>query len=589
MHHAEDDAVGNPKADAIGLLRKWWWVAIPVAVAAIVVVNRSRPPTVEVVRPRSVPVVQTITLSGRVAGLQESAVAPEAAGVLAELLVEDGDRVERGSLLGRVSTDVASAQLMQAIAAVETAQAQLKQAQADAGIVPSQLKQAEAEAGGAIREAEERLRRAELLLEELRAGGTDEQRRQARAAVDQARNRADQARRELQRADRLADVDATARSALDRALADIDEARARVQKAIALKDDADADVARTGRLLSQDAIAKVDYDKTVTAQRAAREEVNGAEAALRRAEVEAARQEELLSSTRRTEVERAQTELAVAERALESAQARLDELTMPARAETIARQQAEVRAATAALRAAKAGGAARVETVRKTPSAERIALARSRLDEAVASRDAALARLATSDLTAPFTGVITEILSRPGTLVGPSQPVLRITEMLIPEVLVDVDERDLAKIAVGQPAILVTDVYPDRSIDAEVVQIAPRADPQRGVVSVTLHPLQEVSWLRSGMTTDATIVTAPRSTELVIPTSAISRADDGVYVYVVDGGVVRQVEIEIGHSRKEGTVVLSGISDSSDVVVLPLKTKVDQKVRARAAGENREL
>lgn len=399
----------------------------------------------------------------------------------------------------------------------------------------------------------------------------------------------EQARRELQRADRLADVDATARSAVDRALADIDKARARVQKAIALKEDADADVARTGRLLSQDAIARVDHDKALTAQRAAVQEVNSAEAALRRAEVEGARQEELLASTRRTEAERAQTELAVAERALESAQARLDELTTPARAEALARQEAEVRAARAALAAARAGGSARVDTIRKTPSTERIALARSRLDEAVAARDAALARLATSDLTAPFTGVITEILSRPGPLVGPSQPVLRITEMLIPEVLVDVDERDLAKIAVGQAAVLVTDVYPDRSIDAEVVQIAPRADPQRGVVSVTLHPLQEVSWLRSGMTTDATIVTAPRSTELVIPTSAIIRADDGVYVYVVDGGVVRQVEIEIGHSRKEGTVVLSDISDSSDVVVLPLKTKVEQRVRPRAAGENRAL
>lgn len=588
-NYAEDDAVGDPKTGVGSLLRKWWWVAIPVAVAAIVVVSRSLPPTIEVVRPRSAPVVQTITLSGRVAGLQESAVAPEAAGVLAELLVDDGDRVERGSLLGRVSTDVASAQLVQAIAAVATAQAQLKQAQADAGIVPSQLKQAEAEAGGAVREAEERLRRAELLLDELRAGGTDEQRRQARAAVEQARSRVGQARRDLQRADRLADVDATARSALDRALADIDEARARHQKAVALKEDADADVARARRLFSQDAIAKVDFDKSVTTQRAALEEAKGAEAALRRAEVEAARQEELLASTRQTEVERARTEFDVAEHALESAQARLDELTTPARAEALARQEAEVRAATAALRAVRTGGAARVETVRKTPSAERISLARSRLAEAVASRDAALARLATSDLTAPFTGVITEILSRPGTLVGPGQPVLRITEMLIPEVHVDVDERDLAKIAVGQPAMLVTDVYPERSADAEVVQIAPRADPQRGVVRVTLHPLEEVDWLRSGMTTDATIILAPQSTELVLPTSAVIRADEGVYVYVVDGGVVRQIEIVVGHSRKEGTVVLSGISDSSDVVAEPLKTKVGQRVRPRAVGERREF
>ncbi len=589
MRYAEDDGVSNPKTFVGGLVRRWWWVPVVVAVAVALFVGRSRPPAVEIVRPRSAPVVQTITLSGRVAGLQESAIAPEAPGVLAALLVDDGDRVDQGELLARVATDVASAQLNQAIAAVQTAQSQLRQAEAEAGVVPSQLKQARAETDGVVREAEERLRRAELLLAELRAGATDEQKRQARANLEQAQSRLAQAKRELERAGRLADADATARSALDRARADIDEARARLHRARALKQDADADVARVGRLYSQDAVAKADYEKAITAQRVAAEEISAAEAALQRTEIEAARQDELLTSTRRTEVERAQTELTVAERALDGAQARLDELTNPARGETLARQEAEVRAAKAALEAARSGGDARIETIRKTPSAERVALARSRVDEALAARDAALARLATTDLTAPFAGLITEVLSRPGTLVGPNQPVLRITEMLIPEVHVDVDERDLGKIEPGQSAVLVADAYPDRSIDAEVVRIAPRADPQRGVLQVTIHPLQEANWLRSGMTIDATIVLAPRSTELVIPTTAVVRADDGVYVHVVDGEIVRRISVEIGHSRKEGTVVISGLNSDANVVVLPLKTEPGDTVRPVVAGEKTEL
>jgi HlyD family secretion protein len=157
--------------------------------------------------------------------------------------------------------------------------------------------------------------------------------------------------------------------------------------------------------------------------------------------------------------------------------------------------------------------------------------------------------------------------------------------MLIPEVHVDVDERDLSKVAVGQEAVLVTDAYPDRSVDAEVVEIGPRADPERGVIQVTVHPTQEVEWLRAGMTTDATIIIAPPSSELVIPTTAIMRGDDGVYVFVVDSGVIRRIDVEVGHSRKEGTVVLSGLAEDSTVVVNPLKTEEGAEVRTRTAGD----
>ncbi len=207
-------------------------------------------------------------------------------------------------------------------------------------------------------------------------------------------------------------------------------------------------------------------------------------------------------------------------------------------------------------------------------------MARQRLEEAIRARDTALARLEQTDVTAPYSAVVTEIVNRPGTLVNSTNPILRITEMLIPEVRVDVDERDLKQIQVGQKAVLVTDVYPDRSVDAEVTEIAPRANTERGTVEVVCLPTEEAPWLKSGMTVDATIILVPQSRQIVVPATAVLTQREESRVLAVEEGVVRSISVNLGSTCKLGTVVTKGLTTDRLVVLDPLSVEAGARVRA---------
>jgi RND family efflux transporter MFP subunit len=540
----------------------------------------SRPPQVEVINPRTAPVVQTITVSGQVAGLQESSLGPEAPGVLTEILVDEGQQISPGQIVARVSSEVLSAEARRAQAAVDTARAQLQQTIADAGLLPTQIDRAQAEVSGQVDEARERLERARLMLDELQKGGTSEQRRQAQADVAQAEARVSQAKKDVQRADRLAEASATARAALERAKTGRSEAQAAVAQARAELANAERDFQRTKTLYQQGAVAEAKFDAALTRRDSAGEALNAARSRREQADVEVERQRELLATTRRAEADRAQTEYDVAQRQLESARARLEEVSGPAREEAVRRQEAEIRAAEAALKAAREAGRARIANLRQTPNTERIRVARQRVDEAVQARDAALARLNQADVYAPYPAVVTDIISRPGTLVGTTTPIMIIVEMVVPEVRVDVDERDLKQISTGQKAVLVTDVYPDRSVDAEVSEIAPRADTQRGVVEVTVVPTETARWLKSGMTVDATIITAPKAPQLLVPARAVMTQREDSSVMTVEDGLVRDRRVQTGSTCKKGTVITSGLTEENLVVLDPLSVTADEEVEA---------
>ena len=54
------------------------------------------------------------------------------------------------------------------------------------------------------------------------------------------------------------------------------------------------------------------------------------------------------------------------------------------------------------------------------------------------------------------------------------------------ELMVQPDERNLAFLEVGQPAVAVADAFPREPFPAEVRYIAPSIDPARGTVEVRL-------------------------------------------------------------------------------------------------------
>lgn len=180
--------------------------------------SRSRPGTADLTVPvQAKDLTIQITTNGSVVPVQNVNLSPKSAGLLKELYVEQGDRVEQGQVIARMDDADIQAQLIQARGRLAQAQAQLAEAQA--GTRPEEVAQGRS-----------RLAQAQARLAEARAGSRLEEIAQARAQVASAQARVNLTGERVNRYRYLAQQGAESRDRLDEAVTDDRSARASLRE-----------------------------------------------------------------------------------------------------------------------------------------------------------------------------------------------------------------------------------------------------------------------------------------------------------------------------------------------------------------------
>jgi HlyD family secretion protein len=137
-----------------------------------------------------------------------------------------------------------------------------------------------------------------------------------------------------------------------------------------------------------------------------------------------------------------------------------------------------------------------------------------------------------------------------------------------------VDEADIGKVRLGQPARITTETFRDRVFDGRVTQISPIGVERDNVttfeVEVSIeNPGKE---LKANMTANAEIVLEEFPGSLLVPEAAVTYdAQRNAYVEVVDGAVRaghRRVPVKVGVGNGARMQVLEGLS-AGDQLVLP--------------------
>jgi HlyD family secretion protein len=179
--------------------------------------------------------------------------------------------------------------------------------------------------------------------------------------------------------------------------------------------------------------------------------------------------------------EQARLGLDAATQAQAAAQAQLDALLAGASAEVRA-AQAGVEAATAQRDAAQA----QLDLLRAGATAEEIAAAEAAVAQAEAALQATRAALDQATLRAPCAGTVAALEVGPGEAVSPGQLVLTLADLDHLRVeTTDLSERDVAQVAVGQPATVFVEPL-DVEMVGRVAHIAPQATTAGGDVVYTV-------------------------------------------------------------------------------------------------------
>lgn len=169
---------------------------------------------------------------------------------------------------------------------------------------------------------------------------------------------------------------------------------------------------------------------------------------------------------------------------------------------------------------------------------------------------------------APQDGEILERTAVNGMRAAPGDVLFRIVDHRVVWVLVDVAERDLSPIAIGQKVDVRPRAYPNRIFSGQVALIYPHLNAQTRTARIRIELPNPDGLLRPDMYVDAEINTGSPEPVLTIPESAILDTGTKQAVFIDKGqGRFEPRDVVLGH-RGDGYVeVREGITEGEPVVV----------------------
>jgi len=182
-------------------------------------------------------------------------------------------------------------------------------------------------------------------------------------------------------------------------------------------------------------------------------------------------------------------------------------------------------------------------------------------------------------LHAPADGRILRIMQQSETTLPAGAAIMEIGDVTGDlEVVVDLISSDAVQIDLGDP-VIVDDWGGSVPLDGVVTRIDPfgitkfsalGVEEQRVPITVALiGPPDQRRSLGHGYRVEARIVTWSAEDALLVPASALFRADGGWSVFVETGGTAERRGVEIGHNNGTHAEVLNGLTPGERVILYP--------------------
>jgi RND family efflux transporter MFP subunit len=190
-----------------------------------------------------------------------------------------------------------------------------------------------------------------------------------------------------------------------------------------------------------------------------------------------------------------------------------------------------------------------------------------------------LERIANYVITAPMAGVVLRRDGEIGEIAEIGQVLFRVGVPKPLQVVAEVNEEDIPRVATEQIVLFRTDAFPDRRLEGRVREITPMGDVTAKTFRIKMA-LPDDTPLKPGMSVEANIVTREKANALVVPADAMQ----GAAVLVLEGDRVRRREVVIGIRGTRSVEVLSGLADSEKVASPAAGLRDGDSVRILAVG-----
>jgi len=213
------------------------------------------------------------------------------------------------------------------------------------------------------------------------------------------------------------------------------------------------------------------------------------------------------------------------------------------------------------------------------------AMAQAAVAEAQANAEAARARARYALIRAPLGGTLIGRNVEVGDVVQPGKVLMTLSPMGRTQLIVQIDEKNLRLLVLGQKALASADAYPQQRFEAVLVYINPGVNAQTGAVEVKLDVPAPPSVLKQDMTVSVDIEVARVKNALTISTNTVRDIGSAApWVLCVENGHAVQRKVRLG-LRGGGTIeVLEGLREGDVVVSTPEIIRPGARVRAMSTS-----
>lgn len=145
--------------------------------------------------------------------------------------------------------------------------------------------------------------------------------------------------------------------------------------------------------------------------------------------------------------------------------------------------------------------------------------------------------------------------------------ILVLQDITTVRVLVDVVEKDVSLVRIGQQAELRADAYPNRVFTGKVTRVVQALDRNTRTMRVEVDIPNPDRALKGGMFARVELAVGVHVKALQIPIDAVTRLETDQYVYVVQDGKARKAPVVLGIQSNGLIEILKGLAGTEPVIV----------------------
>jgi len=200
---------------------------------------------------------------------------------------------------------------------------------------------------------------------------------------------------------------------------------------------------------------------------------------------------------------------------------------------------------------------------------QEVASAQALVEQMKASLAVAEIGLGHTVITAPFSGLVTEVPVEQGEFITPGKPVATLVDISNLYIRATIDEADVRKVKLGQDVRVTLDAFPNKTFHGVLSEISPVVSAQKlesrtSKVKVRLDP--GTDGLMPGLSADIEVIVGRGEKVLYIPTAVIMEREGKRTVFVAKEGKAGRQEVKIGLSNWDYTEILEGLREGDQVV-----------------------